>query len=426
MFLLISYFPTPCAHPPAWSEGRSTSWRRVWVVFFQKSRRKENEKKEKQEKEKKGRRKGGGDGESPSKKTFWKNCCFSFKKNIGRSPKEFKEVFGQKHPNKKPYQFLLGKSHKKKHGKTFWQNRYFLFKKSLWESSNRYWKVFVQNHPKKTHANFSLGKHTKKQEEKTFGKTSILLAKKSLKKYPKAYTHTFPIFHFYTHIIFPYPLCSPPCLVRREVYFVATGLELFFFLQKKKEKREWQKKREAGKKKKRNQERGWWWGSDALSLGGSFQQTPRCPKRKRTTKKGLWERNSNLKTKHVPCQTHIFREKFQSQNEQFPRLQQINLEREVPISKYRNIHRKIKFNHIETYIAVFSWWSRVICLVDSLDEQDQLTCIYLAKISVATVLNIFGKIILKNTKRSWENHSTVFHTTLCWETFQYLLAYKIV
>ena len=44
------------------------------------------------------------------KKTFWKNCYFSFKKIIGRSPKEFKEVFGQKHPNKKSYQFLLGKT----------------------------------------------------------------------------------------------------------------------------------------------------------------------------------------------------------------------------------------------------------------------------------------------------------------------------
>ena len=30
------------------------------------------------------------------KKTFWKNCYFSFKKNIWRRPKEFKEVFGQK------------------------------------------------------------------------------------------------------------------------------------------------------------------------------------------------------------------------------------------------------------------------------------------------------------------------------------------
>ena len=44
------------------------------------------------------------------KKTFWKNCYFSFKKIIGRSPKEVKEVFGQKHPNKKSYQFLLGKT----------------------------------------------------------------------------------------------------------------------------------------------------------------------------------------------------------------------------------------------------------------------------------------------------------------------------
>ena len=58
------------------------------------------------------------------KKTFWKNCYFSFKKFIGRSPKEFKEVFGQ-HPNKKSYQFLLGKSLqketlKKQFGRTAW------------------------------------------------------------------------------------------------------------------------------------------------------------------------------------------------------------------------------------------------------------------------------------------------------------------
>ena len=32
---------------------------------------------------------------------------------IGRNPKEFKEVFGQKHPNTKSYQFLLGKSRQK-------------------------------------------------------------------------------------------------------------------------------------------------------------------------------------------------------------------------------------------------------------------------------------------------------------------------
>ena len=31
----------------------------------------------------------------------------------------------------------------------------------------------------------------------------------------------------------------------------------------------------------------------------------------------------------------------------------------------------------------------VICLVDSVDERDQLTCIYLTKVSVATILNIF-------------------------------------
>ena len=60
-----------------------------------------------------------------SKKHFLKNCYFSFKKFIGRSPKEFKEVFGQKHPNKKSYQFLLGKTLqketlKKQCGRTAW------------------------------------------------------------------------------------------------------------------------------------------------------------------------------------------------------------------------------------------------------------------------------------------------------------------
>ena len=31
----------------------------------------------------------------------------------------------------------------------------------------------------------------------------------------------------------------------------------------------------------------------------------------------------------------------------------------------------------------------VICLVDSVDERDHLTCIYLPKIPAATILNIF-------------------------------------
>ena len=60
-----------------------------------------------------------------SKKHFLKHCYFSFKKFIGRSLKEFKEVFGQKHPNKKSYQFLVGKTWqketlKKQCGRTAW------------------------------------------------------------------------------------------------------------------------------------------------------------------------------------------------------------------------------------------------------------------------------------------------------------------
>ena len=193
-------------------------------------------------------------GKSPvyklSKKHFGRIAAFHSKKLLGETPKNLKKSLGKSIQTKNHTSFYWENPYKKKHGKTFWQNRYFLFKKSLWESSNRYWKVFVQNHPKKTHTNFSLGKRTKKQEEKTFGKTSILLAKKSLKKYPKAYTHTFPIFCFYTHILFPYPLCSPPCLVRREVYYMATRLELFFSSKKKREKREWKKKRSREKKEK--------------------------------------------------------------------------------------------------------------------------------------------------------------------------------
>ena len=48
-----------------------------------------------------------------SKKRFGRTAIFHSKKIIGRNPKEFKEVFGQKHPNTKSYQFLLGKSRQK-------------------------------------------------------------------------------------------------------------------------------------------------------------------------------------------------------------------------------------------------------------------------------------------------------------------------
>ena len=66
------------------------------------------------------------------KKTFWKNCYFSFKKIIGRSPKEFKEVFGQ-HPNKKIYLFFKGKSITKRNiEETIWQNRLIRKKNPHW------------------------------------------------------------------------------------------------------------------------------------------------------------------------------------------------------------------------------------------------------------------------------------------------------
>ena len=68
------------------------------------------------------------------KKTFWKNCYFSFKKIIGRSPKEFKEVFEQQHLNKKSYRFSLGKTLQKETlKKTMWQNRLISKKKSSLE-----------------------------------------------------------------------------------------------------------------------------------------------------------------------------------------------------------------------------------------------------------------------------------------------------
>ena len=44
------------------------------------------------------------------KKNILEELLFFIQKIIGRSPKEFKEVFGQKHPNKKSYQFLLEKT----------------------------------------------------------------------------------------------------------------------------------------------------------------------------------------------------------------------------------------------------------------------------------------------------------------------------
>ena len=68
------------------------------------------------------------------KKTFWKNCYFPFKKIIGRSPKEFKEVFGQKHPNKKIIPVFIGKNTTKRNiEKTMWQNRLISKKKSSLE-----------------------------------------------------------------------------------------------------------------------------------------------------------------------------------------------------------------------------------------------------------------------------------------------------
>ena len=67
------------------------------------------------------------------KKTFWKNCYFPFKKFIGRSPKEFKEVFGQKHPNKKIIPIFIGKNTTKRNiEKTMWQNRLISKKKDHW------------------------------------------------------------------------------------------------------------------------------------------------------------------------------------------------------------------------------------------------------------------------------------------------------
>ena len=67
-----------------------------------------------------------------SKKHFGRIAFFSFKKFIGRSPKEFKEVFGQKHPNKNHTSFYWKNTTKRNIEKTMWQNRLVSKKYHYW------------------------------------------------------------------------------------------------------------------------------------------------------------------------------------------------------------------------------------------------------------------------------------------------------
>ena len=79
---------------------------------------------------------------------------------IGRSPKEFEEVFGQKHPNTKSYQFLLGKSLLKKTLKNnLAEPLDFEKSSSLERRRNKFSKIFIKNHPMKNHTKFLLGNH---------------------------------------------------------------------------------------------------------------------------------------------------------------------------------------------------------------------------------------------------------------------------
>ena len=118
---------------------------------------------------------------------------------------------------------------------------------------------------------------SKKTRKNILVRAPTILNKKSLEKRTRNLYMYIPNFTF----LYPYhfslpPLIHPPDLFRREVYIVATRLELFFFIFFLKKRRE--KDEKKGKKKKK---KGWWWGSDTLSLGGSFQQTPiTTPKRK--------------------------------------------------------------------------------------------------------------------------------------------------